>query len=88
MNNKNVFFDDTESKLIQNYRDAYLQLAYYYHSVKNDDVTSVNILDIMEKKMPESVVPIDYRLLYEVGNLYSEAGAIDKYRKIAEEIIP
>ena len=88
LNNKDVFFDETESRLIQNYRNAYLELAYYYYSVKNDNVTIVSVLDMMEKKMPQTVVPMDYRLLYEVGNLYSQAGALDKYRKVANEIIP
>jgi len=31
---------------------------------------------------------VDYRLLYDVGNLYAQAGAIDKYRKVADEVIP
>jgi hypothetical protein len=88
LNNKDVFFDETESRLIQNYRNAYLELAYYYHSVKNDNITSVSVLDMMEKEMPQTVVPMDYRLLYDVGNLYSQVGALDKYRKVANEIIP
>ena len=88
LNNKNVFFEETESRLIQNYRNAYLELAYYYHSVANDNATCVNVLDAMEKEMPQTVVPMDYRLLYDVGNLYSQAGAIDKFRKVADEIIP
>jgi len=88
LNNKNISFDDTESRLIQNYRDAFIQLAYYYHGVENDNVSCVNVLDEMEKKMPSAVVPMDYRLLYDVGNLYAQAGAIDKYRKVADEVIP
>ncbi|MGA7721284.1 MAG: DUF2723 domain-containing protein [Ignavibacteriaceae bacterium] len=88
LNNKSISFDDTESRLIQNYRDAFIQLAYYYHGVENDNVSCVNVLDEMEKKMPSAVVPMDYRLLYDVGNLYAQAGAIDKYRKVADEVIP
>jgi hypothetical protein len=88
LDNKNISFDDTESRLIQNYRNAYLELAYYYRTVENDNDTCVDILDAMEKMMPSAVVPMDYRLLYDVGNLYSEAGAIDKYKKIVNEVIP
>jgi hypothetical protein len=88
LNNKNIFYDETESRLIQNYRNAYLELAYYFHSVENDNVTSVSVLDMMEKKMPQTVVPMDYRILYDIGNLYSQSGAFDKYRKVANEIIP
>ncbi|MDR3628067.1 MAG: DUF2723 domain-containing protein [Ignavibacteriaceae bacterium] len=88
LNNKGIFFDETESRLIQNYRNSFLELAYYYHSVENNNVMCVNVLDAMEKKIPQSVVPTDYRLLYDVGNLYSQAGALDKYRKVANEIIP
>jgi hypothetical protein len=88
MDNKGIFYDETESRLIQNYRNAYLELAYYYHSVENNNEMSVNVLDMMEKKLPSTVVPMDYRLLYDVGNLYSQSGAIERYRKVANEIIP
>jgi hypothetical protein len=88
LDNKGIFYDETEGRLIQNYRNSYLELAYYYHSVLNDNVMTVNVLDMMEKKMPQTVVPMDYRLLYDVGNLYSQSGAIEKYRKVANEIIP
>jgi hypothetical protein len=88
LNNKAVFYDETESRLVQNYRNSYLELAYYYHSVQNDNTKCVNVLDAMDKYMPQSVVPMDYRLLYDVGNLYSQAGAVDKYRKVVDEIIP
>jgi hypothetical protein len=88
LDNKGIFFDETESRLIQNYRNSFLELAYYYHSVQNDNTMCVKVLDEMEKKIPSSVVQTDYRLLYDVGNLYSQAGAIDKYRKVANAIIP
>jgi len=88
LDNKGIYFDETESRLIQNYRNSFLELAYYYHSIAKDNTMSVKVLDAMEKEIPNTVVPTDYRLLYDVGNLYTQAGATEKFRKVADEIIP
>jgi coenzyme F420-reducing hydrogenase alpha subunit len=42
----------------------------------------------MEKIIPRQVVPIDYRFLYDVANLYYSAGDVARYREIATYIEP
>lgn len=86
LNDKNVFFDQTETRLIQNYRNVYIRLAYYYLNVEKNDAMCVKTLDKMEQFMPRSVVDIDYRFLYDIGNLYYAAGAIDKYKSVAADV--
>lgn len=88
LNNPGVFFNDTEMRLIQNYRNTYVRLAYYYHDVLHNDSMCVKTLDKMEDYIPRSVIPIDYRFLYDVANIYYSAGAIDKFKKMADDIIP
>ena len=86
LNNPKVFFDDDESRLVQNYRNTYVRLAYHFLNDEGNKAMCIKTLDVMGQKMPTNVVPMDYRFLYDVGNLYFNAGAIDKYKKMAGEI--
>ena len=88
LNNKNIFFDDTETRLIQNYRNVYVRLAYYYKNELNNNEMCIKTLDAMQKVIPRQVVPIDYRFLYDVANLYYSAGDTARYREIAAYVIP
>jgi hypothetical protein len=42
----------------------------------------------MQKIIPREVVPIDYRFLYDVANLYYSSGDIARYKEIAAYIEP
>ena len=46
----------------------------------------IKTLEEMEKKIPRKVIPMDHRLLFDVGNLYYTSGGMDQYVKIAWEI--
>ncbi len=85
LNDKTVFFDDMEGQLIQNYRLIYESLAYYYLRNMNDKQMCIKTLNIMEQKIPNEVIPMDYRLLYDVGNLYYSAGDTAEFKKTAGE---
>jgi tetratricopeptide (TPR) repeat protein len=50
----------------------------------NDKVADV--LDRMEQLMPRSVIPIDYRIEYEIAMLYFRAGRIDKFNEYSAEV--
>jgi tetratricopeptide (TPR) repeat protein len=63
-------------------------LAYYYHYTLNDNTMCVATLDMMEKYMPRAIVPSDYRILYDVGNLYQACGAPDKFKQVSKDLIP
>ena len=86
--NKNIFYNETEARLIQNYRNTFVRLAYYYHAVARNDSMTIVTLDKMQNEIPTDVVPMDYRFMYDIGNMYSSAGAKDKFDKIAHQIIP
>ena len=40
----------------------------------------------MEKRIPRSVIDTDYGFLFNVGNLYYAAGAVDRYKTLAYEV--
>ncbi len=84
--NPNIFFDDNHVRMMQNYRNAFIRLAlnYLYSGRKN---LTIATLDKMEEKIPRSHIPIDnIGLLYQIANIYMEAGAMDKYKEIAVEV--
>ncbi|CUT04168.1 DUF2723 domain-containing protein [Candidatus Chrysopegis kryptomonas] len=88
LDNPKVHFFETDRNLMQNYRNAFLKLAIYYYENNRDSAKVVEVLDRMESKIPNDVLPMDYRLRYDVARLYEIVGARDKFMKIAKEIEP
>ncbi len=86
LNDPTVFFNANQIRLIQNYRNSFIRLALYYLYVKHDNKMTVATLDQMEKKLPRHVIPMDYRLLFDVSGIYQQAGAKDKYLSMVSEI--
>ncbi|MCX7762250.1 MAG: DUF2723 domain-containing protein [Candidatus Kryptonium sp.] len=88
LDNPKVHFFETDRNLMQNYRNAFLKLAIYYYENNRDTLKVLEVLDHMESKIPNNVLPMDYRLRYDVARLYDIVGARDKFMKIAKEIEP
>jgi tetratricopeptide (TPR) repeat protein len=74
--------------MAQSYRGAFMSLAIYYLNEANNKDMCIKTLDMMEKKIPRSHIEIDYRQLYNIGNIYYSAGAYDKFAQIAKEVEP
>ncbi len=85
LNNPNVFFDDNHIRMTQNYRNAFMRLAIYDINM-NKDQKAIAVLDEMEKKIPRENIPMDYEILFEVGNMYWNAGAAKQYKEIAADV--
>jgi MFS family permease len=81
LNNPKVYFNDTITKLIGNYRAAFFQVAVdRFYSGEKDKMLA--ILDSMEVVMPESLLPIGNVETYlQLGMLYHEGGRSDELRK-------
>lgn len=86
LNDPNIFFDENHQRLSQNYRNAFIRLALYYMGT-GKNAEAVKALDEMEKKIPRAIMKIDYRLLFDVGQLYKSAGAEKQYQAIAKEVM-
>lgn len=87
LNDKTIFFDENHERLTQNYRNAFIRLAIYYLYKEKSDAKAVLALDAMEKKIPRSVVAMDYRIKHDISKLYFSAGAIKQYEVFAKEVI-
>ena len=85
LNDKSIFYEDGQQKMLQNYRNAFLRLAMYY--LDTNQKTKVNeVLDYMNKKISDDVIGIDYRLLSQIGNIYYEAGNFAKFKEISVKV--
>jgi hypothetical protein len=62
-----------------------MRLAVYYRSL-NMNEQLVETLNRMNEYIPYEVVGIDNGLLFEIGNLYLNAGASDRYKEIASMV--
>ncbi len=82
-NDPNIFFDQVHANIVQNYRTQFLTYSYALFSEnKNDKVEKV--LDKMEEVLPRSVVPMDYRIQYDVAMMYFRIGNTAKFNELSE----
>lgn len=87
LNDSTIFFDENEQRMAQNYRNSFTLLAYYYLNT-NQKERCAEMLDLMEKTIPRSVVQMDYRAAFNLGNLYYYAGAMKQFNDIVSFVEP
>lgn len=84
LNDPSVFFDQTELNYIQSYRSQYLTLAYTY--LDRDTLKVAEVLNRMEANIPRKIIPLDYRVLYDVAMLYHNIGDRNTFAQMFPEI--
>ncbi|MBN1638120.1 MAG: DUF2723 domain-containing protein [Ignavibacteriales bacterium] len=87
LNDPNIFFDDNHVRLTANYRNSFLRLAIHY-LVRNENDKALEALDMMETKLPRKIIPMDFRIKYDVSTFYFAAGGIERYKELAAELEP
>jgi hypothetical protein len=85
INDPDIFFDENQRRLIQNYRNAFMRLTLYYVQTNQDEL-AVKTLDAMEEKLPRNIREMPFGLLYEIATLYLNAGSEERYREYAAEV--
>lgn len=85
LNDPTIFFDENHVRMVQNYRNAYMRLAVYYRSL-GDSQDLITTLNSMNEKLPYKVLGMDNGLLFEVANLYLQAGDKEKYAEISSDV--
>jgi hypothetical protein len=86
LNDPTIFFDENHTRLSSNYRNSFIRLALHYLEVEKNYEMAVKTLDEMEVKIPRSKLPMDYRLLHDLGKIYRRAGGIDQYKNIVADL--
>lgn len=85
LNNPDVYYNPTIQKLIGNYRSGFFQLAVH-HLQSKEPLETMEVLENMEKYLPESVLPIDNdRVFLQVGLLYNSAKEMAGLKKETQE---
>ncbi len=87
LDNPKVYFNDTITKLIGNYRAAFFQVAVdKFYSGQTDGMLAV--LDSMNAYMPEDLLPIGNEDTYiQLGMLYSEGGRSEELKKRLDKLL-
>ncbi len=86
LNDSTIFLNDNHKRLTLNYRSAFIRLALYYLYAKNDTAMTIATLNKMEEKIPEKLIPMDYRLMNDISTIYLASGDTAKYRKLARKV--
>jgi hypothetical protein len=88
LNDKNLFYEQTQQRMLEMYRTIFVWLANSYASDSTQSFKAKDVLNRMESVISKEVVNIDYRQGYQLAMIYHLAGDIQKfedYAKIAEE---
>ncbi|HMQ99732.1 MAG TPA: hypothetical protein PKE39_11975, partial [Ignavibacteria bacterium] len=83
--NPDIFFNQVETNAVQSYRTQYLQFAYEFVNA-GDKARTNQVLDRMEALFPRSIVPYDYRILYDVCMQYLKADNIAKFNELSPSV--
>ena len=83
--NPDIFFNQVENNAVQSYRTQYLQFAYEFINA-GDKIRTNQVLDRMEALFPRSIVPYDYRILYDVCMQYLKADNIAKFNELSPSV--
>lgn len=86
LSDESVFFNSSEMRLVQNYRNSFIRLALYYLYVEKNNEMVTKTLDKMEHYIPRKRIELDYRLLFDVAGIYRQVGNYNKYNEISKEI--
>ena len=84
LNNKDLFFDETQQRMIEMYRTIFVWLANTYAMDSTQINESAKVLKRMEDVVPSSKFTMDYRQSYQVAMLYSMLGDAQKFEEYAK----
>ena len=102
LGNESIYFNKQTKRLLQNYRSAYVQLAFTYYmdyqnqlkknrseeKLANLKAKIILTLDKMEEKIPEKTIPIQSEdLHYQVARIYGDLGEKESMRGIMEALL-
>lgn len=87
LNKKDLFYNEDQTRMTQTYRTTFLRLAYYYAGDSTKFGKTEEVLNKMEQEIPRSVIPMDYRIEYDVALLYKKIGNKQKFDEFADNVV-
>jgi hypothetical protein len=83
-----VFIDENHKRMTLNYRNAFLRLSDYYLTEKKDSAKALQVLNMMNEKMPLDRTGLDFRYKANLANSYRILGDTKTYNKLMEDVEP
>jgi hypothetical protein len=83
LNDSTLYLDENQTRLAINYRNSFVHLAVYYANKENSKEKVREVLNTMERKIPDRLLPMPYWAIGDVASLYNFAGE----RAKAEELL-
>jgi hypothetical protein len=88
LNDKTIYYDENHENMTGNYRNMFVRLVLYHLNVTKNKEMAVKVLDKMEEKIPRTIIPMQSPYYKDnIAGFYLEAGAFEKYKTLALEVI-
>ena len=103
LGNESIYFNKQTKRLLQNYRSAYVQLAFTYYvdyqnQLKKKNTSEKKLADLKDKiirtlhkmgeKIPENTIPIiSEDLHYQVARIYGDLGEAESMKQIMQTLL-
>jgi hypothetical protein len=86
LNDPSVYFDENVTRLMVNYRSAFMRLAMFHLNVDGNDSLGALALDRMEYLMPRGKLPLAWEIQSDIASMYFRFGRMDRYNEHANEL--
>ncbi len=86
LNDKSIFYNEDQVRMTQTFRTLFFRLAYTYSMDSLNYQKANNVLAKMEEVMPADVVPMDYRIEYDLAMLYNKLGNKEMFNKLINDV--
>ncbi len=83
-----VYFDENTTRLMINYRSAFIRFALYHSNITQNKEKALASLDRMEALIPRSKIPMGWELESDIASFYNRLGRTEKYNELMAEIEP
>ncbi|KAA0210531.1 MAG: DUF2723 domain-containing protein [Ignavibacteriaceae bacterium] len=87
LDNPKLFLDDVQQRMIDTYRGLFMRLALWYGDIPEKKHLALKTVETMEQELPETVVPMDYRLKYDLAILLESLGDQERFNRYANDVI-
>ena len=103
LGNESIYFNKQTKRLLQNYRSAYVQLAFTYYvdyqnQLKKKNTSEKRLAELKDKiirtlhkmgeKIPENTIPIiSEDLHYQVARIYGDLGEAESMKQIMQTLL-
>ena len=81
-----VFLEENASRMLVNYRMAFLRLALSYANDRRDSTQSAATLDRMEQVLPRAVRPMDLGMASDIMFFYHRLGRTSRFAEMAVDV--